>query len=136
MDKDYLILKHASASRPSGEWSDYDFDVLYNGVVVGRIMKAAAVPVGQSWLWTLIFGHHEDRTPTHGYAATREAAMVAFAKSWRRGMTAATCAIAAPCGVNRAVHRRPPSAPPLSSTSAGDRTCRCKRIQPEHGARA
>ena len=45
-------------------------------------MKAAAVPVGiMSWLWTL--GHHEDRTPTHGYAATREAAMAAFAKSWR-----------------------------------------------------
>jgi hypothetical protein len=27
---------------------------------------------------------HEDRTPTHGYAATREAAMAAFRKSWRR----------------------------------------------------
>ncbi len=27
---------------------------------------------------------HEDRTPTHGYAATREAAMTAFGKSWRR----------------------------------------------------
>jgi hypothetical protein len=39
---------------------------------------------GQSWMWTLAFGHHEDRTPTHGYAETREAAMVAFAKSWRR----------------------------------------------------
>jgi len=24
-----------------------------------------------SWIWTLAFGHHEDRTPTHGYAATR-----------------------------------------------------------------
>jgi len=31
-------------------------------------------------MWTLAFGHHEDRTPTHGYAATREAAMAAFAK--------------------------------------------------------
>jgi hypothetical protein len=30
------------------------------------------------------FGQHEDRTPTHGYAATREAAMSEFAKSWRR----------------------------------------------------
>jgi hypothetical protein len=58
--------------------------VLADGVVVGRIMKAAAVPVGMSWMWTLAFGHHEDRTPTHGYAATREAAMAAFAKSWRR----------------------------------------------------
>ena len=42
------------------------------------------VPVGQSWMWTLAFGYHEDRTPTHGDAATREAAMTAFAKSWRR----------------------------------------------------
>ena len=31
------------------------------------IMKAAAVPVGTPWMWTLAFGHHEDRTPTHGY---------------------------------------------------------------------
>ena len=37
-----------------------------------------------SWLWTLAYGQHEDRTPTHGYEATREAAMAAFAKSWRR----------------------------------------------------
>jgi hypothetical protein len=29
-------------------------------------MKAAAVPVGQSWTWTLAFEHHEERTPTHG----------------------------------------------------------------------
>src|SRR5262245_32233732 len=46
--------------------------------------EGAAVPVGQSWMWTLAFGYHEDRTPTHGYAATREAALVAFGRSWRR----------------------------------------------------
>ena len=51
--------------------------------VVGRIFVHAA-PVGTPWMWTLIFGQHEDRKPTHGYAATREAAMRAFAKSWRR----------------------------------------------------
>ena len=56
MDKDYLVLKRASASRLSGEWSDDDFDVLCNGVVVGPIMKAAAVPAGISWMWTLAFG--------------------------------------------------------------------------------
>ena len=84
MEKDYLVLKRASASRPSGEWSDDDYDVLAEGVIVGRIMKAAASPVETPWLWTWAFGHHEDRTPTHGYAATREAAMAAFAKSWRQ----------------------------------------------------
>jgi hypothetical protein len=84
MDKDYLLLKRAAASRSSGEWNDDDFDVLADGIVVGRILKVHAAPVGAPWMWTLAFGHHEDRTPTHGYAATREAAMAAFAKSWRR----------------------------------------------------
>jgi hypothetical protein len=83
-DVSQLILKRASASRPSGEWDDDDYDVVADGVVVGRIMETAAAPVGQPWMWTLAFGHHEDRTPTHGYAETREAAMAAFAKSWRR----------------------------------------------------
>jgi hypothetical protein len=84
MEKDYLVLKRASASRPSGECSDDDYDVLADGFVVGRIFKANAAPVGEPWMWTLAFGHHEDRTPTRGYAATREDAMAAFAKSWRR----------------------------------------------------
>jgi len=82
-----LILKRASASRPSGEWNDDDFDVLAHGVVFGRMMRVHAAPVGSPWMWTLAFRHHEDRTPIHGYAATREAAMMAFAKSWRRGVS-------------------------------------------------
>jgi len=77
-----LILARASTSRPSGEWSDDDYEVLADGAVVGRIMRAADSPNGTPWLWTLTFGQH-DRTPAHGYAATREAAMAAFAKSWR-----------------------------------------------------
>jgi hypothetical protein len=35
-------------------------------------------------MWSLADGQDEDRPPTHGYEATREAAMAAFAKSWRR----------------------------------------------------
>jgi hypothetical protein len=69
-------------ARPGKD--DDDFDVLADGAVVGHIFKAAASPVGSPWMWTIAFGHHEDRTPTHGYAETREAAMAAFAKSWRR----------------------------------------------------
>ena len=38
----------------------------------------------ESVVWTLAFGQPEDRTPTHGYEPTREVAMAAFAKSWRR----------------------------------------------------
>ena len=40
------------------------FDVLADDIVVGRIMKAAAAPVGTPWMWILAFGHHEDRTFT------------------------------------------------------------------------
>jgi hypothetical protein len=48
-----LILKRGSASRPSGEWDDDDFDVLADAVVVGRIFKAAASPVGSPLMWRL-----------------------------------------------------------------------------------
>jgi hypothetical protein len=47
-----LLLKRASASRPSGEWNDDDYDVLADGAVVGRILKVAAMSVGM----------YEDRT--------------------------------------------------------------------------
>ena len=40
MASDYLILRRALAFRPSGEWNDDYYDVLCNGVVVGRIMQA------------------------------------------------------------------------------------------------
>jgi hypothetical protein len=41
-----LILKRASTSRPPGEWNDDDYDVLADGAVLGRIMKAAVSSVG------------------------------------------------------------------------------------------
>jgi hypothetical protein len=84
MSTSSLLLKRAALSRPSGEWNEDDFDALANGEVVGRIFKANAAPVGSPWMWTLAFGHHEDRSPTNGYGETREAAMAAFAKSWWR----------------------------------------------------
>jgi hypothetical protein len=57
MDKDYLILKRASVSRSSGQWSDDDFDVLAEGVVVGRIFKA-----------------NDEATPRGGYGCVRQRA--------------------------------------------------------------
>jgi hypothetical protein len=63
-----LVLKRASASRPSGEWGEDDYDVLADGVVVGRIFHAAASPEGAPWMWTLADGHH-----IHASAAYRRA---------------------------------------------------------------
>src|SRR5262249_50174531 len=59
-----------------GDWSADDFDVAADGDALGRIFNANAAPVGSPWMWTLIFPHHEDRTPTHGYTGTRRAPSV------------------------------------------------------------
>jgi hypothetical protein len=78
-----LLLRQAQASR-AGAQGDDDYDVLADSEVVGRILKVHAAPVGTQWMWTLAFWRHEDRTPTRGYEATREAAMQAFVRSWHR----------------------------------------------------
>jgi hypothetical protein len=79
-----LNLKRANASRLSGQWRDDDYDVLEDGVAVGRIFCLDADgPQGRPWMWAS--GHNGDiRRAAHGYEATREPAMAAFAKSWRR----------------------------------------------------
>ena len=69
MDKDYLTFKRAPIG-PNVE----DYDVLCGGDVVGRIFLSQAAPQDRQWMWTLAYGQHEDRTPTHGYEPTREAA--------------------------------------------------------------
>jgi hypothetical protein len=61
-----LILKRASASRPSGEWNDDDCDVLAEGTVIG-------------WPLEIMRTARDLRL-----CETREAAMIAFGKSWRR----------------------------------------------------
>jgi len=76
-----LILKRGDPSRRR----DNDYDVLEDGKVVGRIFHLeAAAPEGRPWMWAS--GHSADtiKRAAHGYAETREAAMAAFAKSWRR----------------------------------------------------
>jgi hypothetical protein len=79
-----LLLRRAWESRPGAVGRD-DYDVIVDdGFVIGRIFKATASPAGKPWRWTLAYGQRENRTPTHGYEATREAAIQAFAKSWWR----------------------------------------------------
>jgi len=57
--------------------------VLAAGVAVGRIFK---VRLGgrTPWMWTLASDTMRIEAQPHGYAATPEDAMGAFAKSWRR----------------------------------------------------
>jgi hypothetical protein len=84
-DVSQLILKRALIG-----WNQDDFNVLENGVVVGRIFFLDAVgPQGRPWMWAS--GHNgEIRRAAHGYEPTREAAMAAFGKCWRRNRAAMT----------------------------------------------
>jgi hypothetical protein len=67
-----LILKRSPIAP------DFDYEVLENDVVVGRIFLSPFAPDITRWMWTLAYGHHEDRTPTHGFEPTPETAMAAF----------------------------------------------------------
>jgi hypothetical protein len=83
-----LLLRKVTEPRAGAEGQD-DYDVIGDvsgghGLVVGRIFRASTAPATTPWMWTLAYGQHEDRTPTHGYERTREAAMQAFSRSWHR----------------------------------------------------
>jgi hypothetical protein len=72
-----LLLRQVSAGRAGAEGAD-DYDVIgADGLVIGRIFKATTAPAGTPWLWTLAYGQHEDRTPTHGHEPTRATARIA-----------------------------------------------------------
>ena len=79
MTSEQLILKRASASRSSLEWTDEDCDMLCDGKVVGRIVRD-----GPRWFWRIAYGYLRDRSPSDGHEPDQDAAMKAFAKSWRR----------------------------------------------------
>jgi hypothetical protein len=71
-----LLLRQVAESRPGcEEGSPDDYDVIGpGGLIIGRIFKAITSPPGTPWMWTLAYGQDEDRSSTHGYEATRDAA--------------------------------------------------------------
>jgi hypothetical protein len=62
-----------------------------DGAVVGRIFFLDAVgPQGRPWMWASGHSAATVKRAAHGYEATREAAMAAFAKSRRCSAKATT----------------------------------------------
>jgi hypothetical protein len=55
--------------------------MIRDSALVARIFKVAAAPQGIPWMWTPTCGRHADRFQTHGYEASRQAAMKAFARA-------------------------------------------------------
>jgi hypothetical protein len=63
--------------------TEEDYDVISDGRLVGHIFKPTAAPLETPWMWAFVHSRPEDRFPApHGYAATREDAMQAFASVW------------------------------------------------------
>jgi hypothetical protein len=76
-----LTLKRASKYRPSGEWSDGDYDVFDGKRLIGRIQWTYAANQETLWLWTITA--REPQQPTdRGYATSREEAMADFKAAW------------------------------------------------------
>src|SRR5438034_8261404 len=74
------ILKRASASRSSGQWSDEDYDVFANGKLVGRIDEdgSASRPPELRWFWSITEVVRVPGVVTHGHAPTLDAAKAKF----------------------------------------------------------
>ena len=72
-----LLLKPSPANL--GE-----FYVIADDQVVGRITPYAGAAAGLPWMWVLDSSYHAGREQTHGYAATQQDALLAFANSWHR----------------------------------------------------
>jgi hypothetical protein len=80
-----LVLKRASASRPSGQRSDKDYNVLANGKVVGRIYEPRGSPFGPPelrWGWSIITIVPGTPGVTNGTAATLDEAEAKFRAAW------------------------------------------------------
>ena len=80
-----LILKRANVSRPSGQWSDDDYDVLWDGKPVGRIYKDSAVANDEvRWFWSIFASRPGPLSPVRidGRAPTLDEAKTQFRASW------------------------------------------------------
>jgi len=69
--------------KSSGPIAD-QYRVLAGDLVIGHIRLSESTPKATPWRWTLAYGQTKARTRTHGYGATREAALQALAKNWNR----------------------------------------------------
>ena len=81
-----LTLRKAKGNRPTPpDWDDDDYDVKWDGQVVGRIYRRAGVSDHQQpWFWSILA--FAPRIRTSGLAVSLEDAKAQFAKNWRTAL--------------------------------------------------
>ena len=81
-DTPALTLVRANKSRPSGEWSDDDYDVFDGDRHIGRIFLHPQAPAGRPWFWSISTLEAKASLFNKGYSASREQAMSDFKSQW------------------------------------------------------
>ena len=67
--------------QPTGSPTQYE--VIADAQIIGRITLSSSLRNHSApWVWSIDLAFSHGRDPVHGFAATREAAMQAFARSW------------------------------------------------------
>jgi hypothetical protein len=71
-----LILRRASISRPSGSWSETDFDVFDGERDVGRVYLVDGYGGKETWFWGVSF--QLTGRKSYGHAPSLDEAKAAF----------------------------------------------------------
>lgn len=69
-----LLLKRRMTSDTSGEWSDREFDVFDQDLLIGRILRSQLASLDRPWLWAVTVPHPSG-ADVRGHAENLEAAM-------------------------------------------------------------
>jgi hypothetical protein len=67
--------------QPTGSPAQYE--VISDAQIVGRIMLSSSLRNhSKPWVWSINLAFSDGHEPVHGFEATPDAAMEAFARSW------------------------------------------------------
>lgn len=77
---DHLVMR---LTVIAGETAPDDYQVIWNGLSIGRIMRQHGMPPGRpNWSWSIIFAHRPQAAWHRGFGADLEEAKRRFRLAW------------------------------------------------------